>query len=90
VFKKKINSTGKFNNFKAWMVARGYSQVEGVDFVGIFSHVSKLTSIRVLMCLAATFNMEIEQMDVNTLFLHGGMEEEIYMKQPRGSVLKGK
>jgi hypothetical protein len=48
------------------------------------------TSIRVLMSLDATFNIEIEQMDVKTTFLHGDLEEEIYMKQPAGFVLKGK
>jgi hypothetical protein len=42
------------------------------------------------MSLAATFDLEIEQMDVKTTFLHGDLEEEIYMKQPKGFVLKGK
>jgi hypothetical protein len=60
----------------------GYSQVEGVDFGEIVSLVAKLTSIRVLMSLAATFDLEIEQMDVKTTFLHGDLEEDIYMKQP--------
>jgi hypothetical protein len=68
----------------------GYSQVEGVNFGEIFSPVAKLTSIRVLMSLAATFDLEIEQMDVKTTFLHGDLEEEIYMKQPEGFVVKGK
>jgi hypothetical protein len=72
------------------LVAKGYSQVEGVDFGDIFSPVEKLTSIRVLMSLAATFNMEIEQMDMKTTFLHGDLEEEIYMKQPHRFVVKGK
>jgi hypothetical protein len=62
------------------LVAKGYSQVEGVDFGEIFSLVAKLTSIRVLMYLAATFDLEIEQMDVKTMFLHGDLEEEIYIK----------
>jgi hypothetical protein len=42
------------------------------------------------MSLAAIFDLEIEQMDVNTTFLHGDLEEEIYMKQPKGFVVKGK
>jgi len=42
------------------------------------------------MSLAETFNLEIEHMDVKTTFLHGGLEEEIYMKQPKGFVVKGK
>jgi hypothetical protein len=57
------------------MVAKGYSQVDGVNFGEIFSFVEKL-----LMSLAATFDMEIEQVDVKTMFLHGNLEGEIYMK----------
>ena len=56
----------------------------------IFSHVAKLTSIRVLMSLATTFELEIEKMDVKTTFLHDDLEEEIYMKQPEGFIIKGK
>jgi hypothetical protein len=59
------------------LVAKGYSQVEGVDFDEVFSPIEKLTSIRVLMSLAATFDLEIEQMDVKITFLHGDLEEEI-------------
>jgi hypothetical protein len=66
---------GQVKKFKARLVAKGYSQVEGVDFGDIFSPVEKLTSIRVLMSLAATFDLEIEQMDVKTTFLHGDLEE---------------
>jgi hypothetical protein len=90
VFKKKLNATGQVKKFKARLVAKGYSQVEGVDFGEIFSPVAKLTSIRVLMSLAATFDLEIEKMDVKTMFLHGDLEEEIYMKQPEGFAVKGK
>jgi hypothetical protein len=90
VFKKKMNASGQVKKFKALLVGKGYSQVEGVDFSEFFSLVVKLTSIRVLMSLATTFDLETEQMDVKTMFLHGDMEEEIYMKQPEGFVVKGK
>ena len=46
VFKKKLNAEGKVEKYKSWLVAKGYSQVEGIDFGEIFSLVSKLTSIR--------------------------------------------
>jgi hypothetical protein len=59
VFKKKMNATSQVKKFKAQMVVKGYSQVEGVDFGEIFSLVAKLTSIRVLMYVAATFDLEI-------------------------------
>jgi hypothetical protein len=90
VFKKKINAAGQVEKFKARLVVKGYSQVEGVDFSDIFSLVTKLTSIRVLMSLATTFDLEIEQMDVKTTFLHADLEEEIYMKYLEGFVVKGK
>jgi hypothetical protein len=72
------------------LVEKGYSQVEGIDFGDIFSPVAKLTSIRFLLSLVATFDLEVEKMDVKTMFLHGDLEEEIYMKQPEGFTVKGK
>ena len=84
VFKKKLNAAGKVEKYKARLIAKGYSQVEGIDFGEIFSPVAKMTSIRFLLSLAATFDLEVEQMDVKTTFLHGDLNEEIYMKQPEG------
>ena len=57
------------------MVAKEYSQVKGVDFSEIFSPITKLTFIRVLMSLDATFDLEIEHMYVKTTFLNGYLEE---------------
>ena len=62
----------------------------GIDFGDIFSHVAKVTSIRLLLSIAAAFDFEVEQMDVKTKFLHGDLEEEIYMKQPEVFMVKGK
>jgi hypothetical protein len=82
VFKKKLNAEGKVEKYKSRLVAKGYSQVEGIDFGEIFSHVVKLTSIRFLLFVATTFYFEVEQMDVKITFLHGDLEDEIYMKRP--------
>lgn len=90
VFKKKTNAEGKVEKYKARLVAKGYSQVSGIDFGDIFSPVAKVTSIRLLLSVAAAFDFEVEQMDVKTTFLHGNPEEEIYMKQPEGFAVKGK
>ena len=79
VFKKKMNVEGKVEKYKAWLVAKGYSQVPGIDFGDIFSPVAKVTSIRLLLSVAATFDFEVEQMDVKTKFLRRDMEEEIYI-----------
>ena len=81
VFKRKTNAAGHIEKFKARLVAKGYSQVEGINFHEIFSPVAKLTSIRVLMSLATTFDLEIEKMEIKITFLHGDLEEEIYVKQ---------
>ena len=82
LFKKNFNAQGKVEKYKAQLVAKGYSQVEGIDFGEIFSPIAKLTYIIFLLSIADTFDLEVEQMDVKTTFLHGDMEEEIYMKQP--------
>jgi hypothetical protein len=90
LFKKKFNAQGKVEKYKARLVAKGYSQVEGIDFGEIFSPVAKLTSIRFILSIVVAFDLEVEQMDVKTAFLHGNLEKKIYMKQPEGFVVKGK
>jgi len=64
--------------------------VPGIDFGDIFSPVAKVTSIRLLLYVATALDFEVEQMDVKTTYLHRDLEEEIYMKQPEGFVVKGK
>ena len=59
---------------------KGYSYVQGIDLGEIFYRVAKLTSIRFILSLVATFDMEVEQMDMKTTFLHGDLKQEIYMK----------
>ena len=90
MFKKKTNAEGKVEKYKSQLVAKGYSQVSGIDFGDMFSHVAKVTSIRLLSSIAGTFDFEVEQMNVKTTFLHGDLEEEIYMKQPEGFAVKGR
>eukprot|EP00253_Pinus_taeda_P035489 PITA_35489 len=90
VFKKKTNAEGNMEKYKARLVAKGYSQVSGIGLGDVFSPVAKVTSIRLLLSISTTFVFEVEQMDMNTTFLHGDLEEEIYMKQPEGFVVKGK
>ena len=80
MFKKKMNVEGKVEKYKGRLVENGYSQVSGIDFGDIFSLVSKVASIRLLLSIVVAFDFEVEQMDVKTMFLHGNLEEEIYMK----------
>eukprot|EP00253_Pinus_taeda_P013152 PITA_13152 len=90
VFKNKINVKGKVEKYKARFVAKGYFQVPRIDFGDIFSPVAKVTSIRLLLFVVVAFDFQVEQMDVKTTFLHGDLEKEIYMKQPKGFAVKGK
>jgi hypothetical protein len=76
--------------YKVRLVVKGFRQRKGIDFDEIFSPVVKMSSIRVVLSLAASLDLEIEQMDVKTVFLHGDLEEEIYMEQPEGFRVKGK
>ena len=76
--------------YKARLVAKGYAQKEGIDYNEVFSPVVKHSSIRILLALVAQFNMELVQMDVKTTFLHGDLEEEIYITQPNGFKVAGK
>jgi hypothetical protein len=71
LFKKKFNAEGKVEKYKARLVEKGYSQVEGIDFGDIFSLVSKLTSIRFILSIVVAFDLEVEQMDVKTTFYMG-------------------
>ena len=76
--------------YKARLVAKGYAQKEGIDYNEVFSPVVKHSSIRILLALIAQFNIELVQMDVKTAFLHGDLEEEIYITQPDGFKVTGK
>ena len=90
VFKKKLNVVGKVKKYKARLVAKGYFQVEGIELGDIFSPIAKLTSIRFLLLLTETFDLEVEKMDAKTTFLHGDPDEKIYIKQPEGFTINGK
>ena len=72
------------------MIVRGCSQKECIDFNEVFSPVLRHTSIRVLLTFVALFDLELEQLDVKTTFLHEELEEEIYINQPKRFVVPGK
>ena len=69
---------------------KSFGQKKCIDIEEIFSHVVKISSIRVVMGLATSLNLEIEQLDVKTTLLHSDLEEEIYIEQPEGINVKGK
>lgn len=86
VFSKKLDESGDVERFKARLVAKGYAQVPGLDFEDTFAPVAKYSTLRLFLTLAASLNMEIVQMDVSTAFLHGVIDEDLYMDQPEGFI----
>ncbi|KAD4180551.1 hypothetical protein E3N88_29142 [Mikania micrantha] len=90
VYKLKTEEHTSRPRYKAKLVVKGFSQRKGIDFDEIFSPVVKMSSIRVILGLAASLDLEVEQMDVKTAFLHGDLDKEIYMEQPEGFQVKGK
>ena len=70
-------------------MAKGYTQKEGEDFFDTYSPVAKLTTIRVLLSLAASHGLLVHQMDIKIAFLNGELDEEIYMDQPDGFIANG-
>nr|KAJ0190686.1 hypothetical protein LSAT_V11C800401250 [Lactuca sativa] len=73
----------------ARLVIQGFRQKEGIDFFDTYAPVARISTIRLLLALAAIHNLVIHQMDVKTTFLNGDLDEEIYMKQTEGFVMPG-
>jgi hypothetical protein len=82
VFKTKRNKNGEIVRRKARLVIRGFEQVHGRDFDQTFAGVCKLATWRVAMALAACFNLEIIQIDVETAFLNAKTDIDIYVELP--------
>lgn len=89
VYKLKRDNDGNISRFKARLVAKGFSQRFGTDYDEVFAPVVRQTTFRTLMSVAAKRKMTVKQYDVKTAFLHGNLEEEIFMKQPPGFAVKG-
>ena len=85
-----MKTDGSIDKYKARLVAKGYKQKEGLDYFDTYSLVTRITSILMLIAIAALHNLEIHQMDVKTAFLNGDLNEEIDMDQPEGFISLGK
>ena len=76
------------DKYKERLVVKGFRQ-KGLDYFDTYSPITRITSIRLLIALAAVYDLQIHQMDVKTAFLNGELEEEIYMEQPEGFIVPG-
>ena len=77
------------NMYKARLVIKGYKQKEGLDYFDTYSPVTRINFIRMVLAIAALWNLEVHQIDVTTAFLNGGLDEEIYMEKPEGFIAPG-
>ena len=85
-----MKDDGTIDKYKARLVVKGFRLKEGLDYFDTYLPMTRITSIRMLIALAAVYGLEINQMDVKTTFLNEELEEEIYIEQPEGFVVPGK
>ncbi len=82
VYKVKHNVDGFVNRYKAKLVAKGYAQTYGIDYEDTYNPVTKMTTVRAIIIMAVAKGWSLHQMDVKNVFLHGDLQEEVYMEQP--------
>lgn len=82
VYKIKNRPDGFMEHYKVQLVAKGYAQIEGIDYFETFYPVVKMATNRVILALASINHWHVQQLDVNNTFLHGDLNEDVYMMVP--------
>nr|KAJ0190060.1 hypothetical protein LSAT_V11C800416990 [Lactuca sativa] len=88
VYRNKVDKDGIITCNKARLVAQGFTQIESIDYRETFAPVARIEAIRLFLAYASYMNFIVYQMDVKTAFLHGVLEEEVFLNQPPGFVDK--
>ena len=84
VFRNKEDEYGMVTRYKAWLVAKGFTQIKGLDFGETYAPAARLESIHILLAFAAHHDFKLFQMDVKSAFLNGPLSETVYVEQPLG------
>ena len=90
VYDIKRDGKSMIQRMKARYTAKGFTQIHGIDYDETFSPTTKFNSFRTMLAMAAKHKMTARMWDVSTAFLHAPIDEEVYVEQPQGHVVKGK
>jgi hypothetical protein len=82
MYKVKHNADGSVSRYKARLVAKGYAQTYGIDYEETYSPIARMTTVRAIIAMEASKGWSLHRMDVKDVFLHGDLQEEMYMEQP--------